>query len=75
MNTDQRSPGTDDAAGRGDSGPALGAIREPENLARDLGGHRRVWWRFFDWLAVVSWKTLLLVSFLGLILAGMLQAP
>ncbi len=33
-----------------------------------------VWWRFFDWLAVVSWKKLLLVSFLGLILAGMLTS-
>ena len=33
-----------------------------------------LWWRFFDWLAVVSWKTLLAVSLLGLILAAMLKS-
>ena len=27
-----------------------------------------MWWAFFDWVAVVQWKALLLVSFLGLIL-------
>lgn len=34
-----------------------------------------LWWRFFDWLAVVSWKTLALVSFLVIIVAGILQLP
>jgi len=34
-----------------------------------------LWWRFFDWLAVVSWKTLLIVYGLGLILAAMLHRP
>ena len=34
-----------------------------------------MWWGFFDWLAVVSWKALLLVSFLGLILGGILKHP
>jgi sensor histidine kinase YesM len=34
-----------------------------------------IWWRFFDWLAVVSWKKLLLVSLLVLIVAGMLRHP
>jgi LytS/YehU family sensor histidine kinase len=34
-----------------------------------------VWWRFFDWLAVVSWKKLLLVCVLGLIVAGVLNRP
>jgi sensor histidine kinase YesM len=33
-----------------------------------------MWWGFFDWVAVVSWKALLLVSFLGLILAAMLSS-
>ena len=43
---------------------------------RDIGdGVRVVWWRFFDWLAVVPWKTLILVSLLGLILAGILRHP
>jgi sensor histidine kinase YesM len=41
---------------------------------RDIGSAIVVlWWRFFDWLAVVSWKTLLLVSLLGVILAGVLK--
>jgi hypothetical protein len=34
-----------------------------------------VWWRFFDWLAVVSWKTLLLASFLALLLASVFNHP
>ena len=29
-----------------------------------------MWWAFFDWVAVVSWKALLLVSFLSLIIGG-----
>ena len=29
-----------------------------------------MWWAFFDWVAVVQWKALLLVSFLGMILGG-----
>jgi LytS/YehU family sensor histidine kinase len=33
-----------------------------------------IWWGFFDWLAVVSWKKLVLVSILGLILAAMLSS-
>ena len=32
-----------------------------------------MWWGFFDWVAVVSWKALLLVSFLGLIIGGILK--
>jgi len=34
-----------------------------------------LWWRFFDWLAVVPWKKLLLVVLLGIIVAGMLKHP
>jgi sensor histidine kinase YesM len=34
-----------------------------------------LWWGFFDWLALVSWKTLLIVYGLGLILAAMLNRP
>jgi LytS/YehU family sensor histidine kinase len=41
---------------------------------RDIGSAMVVvWWRFFDWLALVSWKTLLIVSVLGLILAAMVK--
>jgi sensor histidine kinase YesM len=34
-----------------------------------------MWWSFFDWLAAISWKALLLVSFLSLVLAGILRHP
>src|SRR6202790_5081444 len=75
MNTDQRSPGTDNAAERGKSGLASrpsGIRQTMREIADDIVV---LWWRFFDWLAVVSWKKLLLVSLLGLILAGMLKHP
>jgi signal transduction histidine kinase len=29
-----------------------------------------VWWAFFDWVAVVQWKALVLVSLLGMIIGG-----
>ncbi|MEO8536397.1 MAG: histidine kinase [Betaproteobacteria bacterium] len=32
-----------------------------------------LWWRFFDWLALVSWATLIAVSALGLVLTAMLH--
>ena len=34
-----------------------------------------LWWRFFNWLAVVSWKTLALVSLLVMIVAGIIDQP
>ncbi len=72
MKTDQPGPGAENA-GRGQSQPAL----QPPNTRQTLRDFWRtiveLWWRFFDWLAIVSWKTLLLVSFLGLILAGVLN--
>src|SRR5207248_9895775 len=34
-----------------------------------------VWWRFFDWLAVVSWKKLAVVSLLALMVGGVFQHP
>jgi signal transduction histidine kinase len=75
MNSEPRSPGTDHAAERGRSGPAPqpSALRQSLREIRDLVVV--LWWRFFDWLAVVSWKKLLLVSLLGLILAGILKQP
>ncbi|WMW80679.1 histidine kinase [Undibacterium cyanobacteriorum] len=33
---------------------------------------KRLWWQFFDWLAVVSWSYLVFVSFICLIIAGIL---
>jgi LytS/YehU family sensor histidine kinase len=71
MNPDQRSPGT---AERGKSGPA--SPSGTRQTMREIGdGIVVMWWRFFDWLAVVSWKKLLLVSLLGLILGAMLKHP
>jgi hypothetical protein len=75
MNTDQRSPGTDNAAERGKSGPASRPMGIRQALREIRKGIVVMWWGFFDWVAVVSWKALLLVSFLGLILAGIFKLP
>ena len=72
MTTDQRPKDTDNAAERGKGAPDP---RPSGTLRQTWDGIVVMWWRFFDWLAVVSWKTLLLVSFLGLILASLLKAP
>ncbi len=74
MNTDHPGPGADNTAGRGKGKPALQPSDTKQTL-RDIGSALVVlWWRFFDWLAVVSWKTLLIVAVLGLILGGMLKS-
>jgi signal transduction histidine kinase len=70
MNTDQRSPGTDNAAERGKSDPAPRPMGIREAFRAIRNGIVLMWWGFFDWLAVVSWKALLLVSFLTLVLVG-----
>ena len=75
MTTDQRRPGTDDAGQRPQGGAAARPTTTRQALREIRGGVVAMWWGFFDWVAVVPWKTLLLVSFLGLILAGMLQHP
>jgi signal transduction histidine kinase len=75
MNTDQRSPATDNAAERGRSGPASRPMGIRQALREIRKGIVVMWWGFFDWVAVVSWKALLLVSFLGLILAGIFKLP
>jgi signal transduction histidine kinase len=74
MNTGQRSPGTGSTAARGNSNPGAPRSATQGTLREVWDGIVVVWWRFFDWLAVVSWKKLLLVSFLGLILAAMLSS-
>ena len=75
MNTDQRSPGTDNAAERGKGGPASPPMGIRQALREIRKGIVVMWWGFFDWVAIVSWKALLLVSFLGLILAGIFKLP
>ncbi len=72
MTPDQGTPGTGHPA-------EAGAAPQPMGFRQALREIRKgivvMWWSFFDWLAVISWKALLLVSFLGLVLAGMLQHP
>jgi hypothetical protein len=70
MTTDQRNPGTDTAAEHGKRGAAARPTTTRQALREIRGGVVAMWWGFFDWLAIVSWKMLLLVSFLGLILVG-----
>jgi signal transduction histidine kinase len=74
MSTDQPGPNTDNAAERGKSRPGSRPSGSKQSLREVWDAIIVVWWRFFDWLAVVSWKKLLLVSFLGLILAAMLSS-
>jgi hypothetical protein len=61
MTTDQRNPGTDTAAERGRSGAAARPTTTRQALREIRGGVVAMWWGFFDWLAIVSWKMLLLV--------------
>jgi len=75
MNSDQRTPATETAAERGKSGPAPQPMGIRQALREIRKGIVVMWWLFFDWLAVVSWKALLLVSFLGLILGGIVFRP
>lgn len=75
MNADQPIPGTDDTAESGKSGPALRPSGTRQSLHEIRDGIVVMWWRFFDWLAVVSWKKLLLVSLLALILGGIFKHP
>jgi len=75
MNAEQTRPAAGDLANGGVSraGPKPPGTRQ---TLRDIGRVIvELWWRFFDWLAVVSWKTLLIVYGLGLILAAMLNRP
>ncbi len=50
--------------------------RPAKEILRDIAGaFVALWWRFFDWLAVVPWKTLVLVCVLVMVAAGVLHAP
>ena len=62
MSTDQTAANTPN--------PAPGSMGIRQAFREIRRGIVVMWWAFFDWLAVVAWKTLLLVSFLGLILVG-----
>jgi len=75
MNTDQRNPGTDNAAAHGQSGAASRPMGIRQAFREIRRGIVVMWWAFFDWVAVVSWKALLLVSFLSLIIGGIFKLP
>ena len=75
MNIDPRRQGTDNAAERGTSGPASRPSETRQALRVFRSGIVGMWWGFFNWLALVSWKMLLLVSLLSLILGGLLRHP
>jgi len=62
MSMETRSPGS------GDVPPQPMGIRQSFREIRK--GVVVMWWGFFDWVAVVSWKALLLVAFLSLIIGG-----
>lgn len=44
-----------------------------ENLRDIRRALADLWWGFFDWLAVVPWKTLVLVAVLGIVLTALLK--
>jgi hypothetical protein len=75
MNTDQRNQDTDNATKGGKGDPASRPMGIRQALREIRKGIVVMWWAFFDWVAVVSWKTLLLVSLLGLVLAAILNRP
>ncbi len=74
MNSDPSLPRAGDAAphAKRANAPPMG-IREALRQVRK--GIIVMWWSFFDWLAVISWKALLVVAFLAFILGGMLHYP
>ena len=74
MSTEQSIPGAENAAGA-KNGPAPEPMGFRPALRELRKGVVATWWGFFDWLAAVSWKALLLIAFLGLILGGLLQHP
>jgi signal transduction histidine kinase len=75
MNTDQPRSATDPAAEPGTGKPVTQQSATKQGLREIWEAIAVVWWRFFDWLAIVPWKTLVLVSVLGLILAAILKHP
>jgi LytS/YehU family sensor histidine kinase len=49
-------------------------INRTLDVLRDaLGEASRLWWRFFDWLAVVDWRQLALTWFLAVVFCGLLR--
>jgi hypothetical protein len=73
MSTDQPNPGAASAAPGGPPPlPSPGIKQTLRDIWRLIV---ELWWRFFDWLAVVSWKTLLIVYALCIIPAAIFNRP
>jgi len=69
---------TPNSTGPGDRGNGPPGLQPPgaKQTFRDLWRTIvELWWRFFDWLAIVSWTTLLIVFVLGMVVAGILHYP
>ena len=75
MNTDAGRPGTGHAAGHTGNGAAAQPMGFRQALSEIRKGIAILWWSFFDWLAVISWKALVAVSVLGLVLGGIFGRP
>jgi len=69
MSTDQQKP-VPDAADRAASDPAARPMGIGQAFREIRKGIVVMWWAFFDWVAVVSWKALLIVLPLVLVLGG-----
>lgn len=41
-------------------------------ILQTIDTSKTLWWKFFDWLAVISWTYLVFISFIVLIIAGIL---
>ena len=48
---------------------ALDVLREAAEIIKTS------WWRFFDWVAVIEWRQLIIIWLLTLVAFGMLQTP
>ncbi|MFZ6645758.1 sensor histidine kinase [Undibacterium sp. TJN25] len=45
-------------------------------LLREIGATASaLWWSFFNWLAVVSWRNLAIICFIAMVVAGMANMP
>jgi LytS/YehU family sensor histidine kinase len=51
-------------------------LNRAADLVREAGEVATVtWWRFFDWVAVIEWRQLIIIWLFALVGCGMLQTP
>jgi sensor histidine kinase YesM len=70
MTTNPMRTPADDAANRSAGAKTPRSTTTRQAVREIRNGVVAMWWGFVDWLAIVSWWMLLLVSFLSLILVG-----